>query len=364
MNPNDEKFIPRKLTIQGRRFKLISARELLADRTPTIWTVKDYLEAGTFATMIGPPKSGKTFLALDIGLCVAAGKDWHGRPVAKKLVIYICGEGKTGIGRRIDAFCRENNIAKENLPFFVSETAAQLTDNMSLAMVVAEIVEVMLKYGEPALIIIDTLNRNFGDGDENSTSDMNRFVAAVDQLRNNFSGCTALVIHHTGLKDAKRGRGSSALRGAIDFEYLVDRKKDVVTLECSEIKDHAKPPVRAFKTVVVDLGLLDEEGKPITSFALKLTETPRGSSRTGKILKGANKVAFEALQSVSEMSGQASEEEWRTEAYSREISPSKNPATKQKAFRRAKDNLLESGLIKAEGDYFFIVGKETGQTGQ
>jgi len=31
------------------------------------------------------------------------------------------------------------------------------------------------QYGKPSLVIIDTLNRNFGNGDENNTADMTRF---------------------------------------------------------------------------------------------------------------------------------------------------------------------------------------------
>lgn len=46
------------------------------------------------------------------------------------------------------------------------------------------------------IIVPDTLARNFGDGDENSTGDMNRFVSAVGRMIERF-GCAVVVVHHS-----------------------------------------------------------------------------------------------------------------------------------------------------------------------
>ena len=46
------------------------------------------------------------------------------------------------------------------------------------------------------IIVLDTLARNFGDGDENSTGDMNRFVSAVGRMIERF-GCAVVVVHHS-----------------------------------------------------------------------------------------------------------------------------------------------------------------------
>lgn len=45
-----------------------------------------------------------------------------------------------------------------------------------------------------ALLIVDTLSR-YNDGEENSGSDMNAFLRAVDELRGD---ATSIVVHHTG----------------------------------------------------------------------------------------------------------------------------------------------------------------------
>ena len=48
------------------------------------------------------------------------------------------------------------------------------------------------------MIVIDTLARNFGAGNENSTEDMNRFVASIDRYLREEFGSAILLVHHTG----------------------------------------------------------------------------------------------------------------------------------------------------------------------
>ena len=73
----------------------------------------------------------------------------------------------------------------------------------------------------PSLVVIDTLARNFGGGNENATQDMNLFITNLDRLKAEF-GCTVLVVHHTGKDAAKKERGNTALRGASDTMILLD----------------------------------------------------------------------------------------------------------------------------------------------
>ena len=81
---------------------------------------------------------------------------------------------------------------------------------------VALIAAVRAVTSKPILVVIDTLARNFGTGDENDQRDMNAFVKGCDTLREEFDGATVLVVHHPG-KDQRRGaRGSLVLAGAVD----------------------------------------------------------------------------------------------------------------------------------------------------
>jgi RecA-family ATPase len=101
--------------------------------------------------------------------------------------------------------------------------------------------EAAFQNGAPSLIVFDTLARNFGAGDENNTSDMNKFVAAIDALRGAYPGCTAIVVHHTCHGDKSRARGSMVLTAAADAEYRVEKKYASVTVRNTKMKDAAPP---------------------------------------------------------------------------------------------------------------------------
>jgi RecA-family ATPase len=73
--------------------------------------------------------------------------------------------------------------------------------------------------GQPVrLIVIDTLARVMGAGDENSTQAMNTVLNSAKRIQRE-TGAAVLIVHHEG-KDASRGsRGSSALPAAIDVAF-------------------------------------------------------------------------------------------------------------------------------------------------
>jgi hypothetical protein len=72
------------------------------------------------------------------------------------------------------------------------------------------------------LIIIDTLARSFGGGNENASEDMGAFITAAGAIQGRYE-CGLLVVHHAG-KDATKGlRGHSSLLGAVDTELEIIR---------------------------------------------------------------------------------------------------------------------------------------------
>ncbi len=89
-----------------------------------------------------------------------------------------------------------------------------------------------LKRLGPAFLVVDTVARNFGAGDENSTKDMTAFVTACDDLRASVTAMTLCLVHHTGWSDdhAHRPRGSIALHAATDLEYLCIRPRGELTM--------------------------------------------------------------------------------------------------------------------------------------
>jgi RecA-family ATPase len=103
------------------------------------------------------------------------------------------------------------------LPQGVAEPV-QLADKDDLA----SLIETIQQLPEPpVLVIIDTLHRCFGDGDENSSRDYKRFIDGADDLRR-ATGATVFVIHHTGY-DQSHARGSSSGRAAMDTLMQLSR---------------------------------------------------------------------------------------------------------------------------------------------
>lgn len=167
------------------------------------------------------------------------------------------------------------------------------------------------KHGAPVLIVVDTLARNFGPGDENSTKDMNLFVSSCDAIRSRYRA-TTLIVHHTGHADKTRGRGSMALKGALDAEYRMDiDETGVIRFEATKMKDAEKPAPLAFRAVVVELGVLDEEGFPVTSVVLDQT-TYEPLDKPGRGGRGKQQtMSVEILKDLIADQIKVSVSEWR-----------------------------------------------------
>ncbi len=105
--------------IPPRSFQFRSAYALTREPPKANWLIKSYIDACSFIQLFGEPGSMKSFLAIDMGLCVASGHNWHSSPIRKKgLVFYIAGEGFSGLSKRLKAWSLANNIDLEQIPFF------------------------------------------------------------------------------------------------------------------------------------------------------------------------------------------------------------------------------------------------------
>jgi hypothetical protein len=268
-------------------FVFRSAAELVAEPTPIQWLVKTLFELTTFVLFYGDAGSCKTWLALSISVHVAAGLPWFGCDVRQGAVFIVAGEGNRGLRRRLAGFLRHHNIAAQDLPLFFSDGAAAFTENESVADVITAVQKLVGKTGcRPVLVVVDTIARNFGAADENSTKDMGSFVHGCDWVRNEF-GSTVLALHHVGHQDKTRARGSTTLRGALDAEYRITRD-DAGTIDftCTKVKDIEAPQSRRFVLTNIELDWLDDEGLPVRTAVL--TATDALPVATGKVGRGRN----------------------------------------------------------------------------
>jgi len=340
---------------RANRFHFISAYDLCREPRPINWLIKGYLEAGSLSMTFGEAESMKSFLEIDKGLCIAAGINWHGVEIRQPgSVFYICGEGRGGIDRRIKAWADYHEIDLIDVPFFVSDRAAQFLDSTSAQSVIDAVEELAEVYGDPVLVIVDTLNRNFGPGDEGQTKDMTEFIAVIDKtLRFRFN-CAISIIHHNGWSDRNRPRGAYALRASLDFEYQLTRNtNEVLTLKNTKTKDHERPPTRYFRWKVVSLdGWIDlDTGETLTSCILYSIE--EGPAEGAPLTENA-KILYDTLVTLEK----ATIKEWREEAYSVVITKADSKSdAKRKAFDRAKEELLKAGRIEEKDGYWWPIAQ-------
>lgn len=241
--------------------------------TPMEWLVRGLFPKQGFAQVFGKPASGKSFLAIGLACAVATGRAYCGREVETGPVVYIAGEGHHGIRQRVRAWAAHHGVEDEALDdLFVSKGPANLTHPESVEHVRTGLKEVAAEVGSPRLIVIDTLARCFGGGDENSTKDMNTFVTNSDRLRADWDALV-LAVHHTGHHNQDRARGAMALAAALDADYRVSKDPDgTVRATCSKMKDAPEPDPLAFSLEVQDL---DTEESSAVLVPTEYTEPPR-----------------------------------------------------------------------------------------
>ena len=265
------------------RFELVPVSDLMQKLMPREDLIDGWLPRSCFGQLFNASSVGKTFCATDMGCSIAAGIDWHGIPTRAGMVIYILGEGQHGFPKRIRAWCDHHGIDPAELQLYVSRHGAQFCNPDSacdVAFAVERICDRHVK--DPALVVVDTLARNFG-GNENSTEDMTAFVSNIDTfLRKQFNTAT-LTLHHPGHGDKERARGSYALQGALDAEYRLecDPGTELLRLSCTKMKDGPMPEPLAFSKRVQQLEWIDSNGNPETSLVLVPADCTQPAACTG-----------------------------------------------------------------------------------
>jgi len=238
------------------------------------------------------------------------------------------------------------------VPLFKSERAAQFLDQAS-ARAVSQAADALAKeHGAPRLIIIDTVARNFGAGDENNTKDMNDFVVAMDDLKARYPGCVVMLVHHSGHADKQRARGAMALKGALDFEYRVEKAGNCVQLINTKMKDAEPPADMHFTLESVHLC------GNAQSAVLRTAEAPERQSRRSpaQVLALATYQVAALTHGVWNENGSAFRgvhiEDWRDAFYAKHTGD--NAASKRQAFLRVRNDLISMKLMGVHEDLYLV----------
>ncbi len=278
-------------------FQFFDVADLITDIKPIKWLVRRFFEEDSLALIYGPPGGGKSFFAVDIAASIATGTSWFSNPVKRGPVFYIAGEGHNGLARRFKAWETGRGVTIPRGSLYKSGGAMQALDEDSVREVSEMIADTVAATGEmPSAIMIDTLARNFGAGDENSTEDMSTFIQHVDKwLRRRFN-CCVLTVHHSG-HNMERARGSSALKAAVDAECEITKDDSgAIKIRFTKMKDAEIPEDVMLRLKSVELpGVFDEDGEPVTSAILDVAED-LVMSKIAERTDGTNILAKDALE--------------------------------------------------------------------
>jgi len=354
-----------KISGADHRFYL-TPFDSLAMTTDRAYLVKGLIPAKGLTVVWGPPKCGKSFWTFDVALHVARGLSYRGRRVKGGPVVYCAFEGASGYRARAEAYRREFLAIDPVLLYLMAARIDLSADHRALI----EDIAAQLDGAQPALVVLDTLNRSLS-GSESKDEDMAAYVWAADAIREHFS-CAVIIVHHCGVND-KRPRGHTSLTGAADAQLAVSRDAaGLIRVSVEFMKDGPEGDEIVSRLKVVDLGA-DEDGDAITSCVIEPVDAAEAGPAARKHdaapkLTAAEKIVFAALRAVHADHAKALEggiyspppsvvpiKLWRERALMK--LGRDNADSGKKAFQRAKDGLLAKNAINIWDEFVWPTEK-------
>lgn len=314
------------------------------------YRIKKLLPLGGLAVLFGAPGSGKTFIALELAMCIQRGADWRGHRVRQGNVVYIAAEGASGLALRIQAYDLYHGDGDDMLMM-------RHAPNMLDKEMVKKVLTAIHKVPDLALIVIDTLAQVTPGANENASEDMGKLIHHCNVLARK-TGAMVMLVHHSG-KDANKGaRGHSSLLGATDVMLEVVRDGDNRCLTVVKQKDGEDGGEFPFRLNVVDLGTKDEDGERETScVVLHNNESPK----LAKGPKGVNqKPVFKVFQDLIRISddGRVRTEDLLASG-AMELLDTREPGSKKQDTRRQRaqdaiDGLIAGGYIEEVNGWYVL----------
>ena len=280
---NQQKPIPMPETVTGEQDQEqpkelipISALDCMKI-TPKRYILDGLIEDETITLFSGREKIGKTYVLMNMALCMAAKTPWleletmsdvdgcvlwlnldMSRNTASRRIYEIThGISESWNVRDQHLFDRffmmdgqtfRDADCKDSFEFFGDSDAVQRLQEFIISRNVK-------------VCFIDNLIQIEGAAQENSSNDIQKVFNRVKLLRD-ITHCSFILIHHT-TKDGGRGRGSSDIFGETDLNLQLD--------QCTNPKQLLLKTDGARNTAMMDIGMMknfmqriDDDGNPMT----------------------------------------------------------------------------------------------------
>ncbi|QOJ00577.1 MAG: AAA family ATPase [Phycisphaeraceae bacterium] len=221
--------------------QFISVRQLMAAcpalRPPVI---DGLLREGETMNLIASPKTGKSWLVLDLAIAVATGRPWLGRfPTVAGDVLIIDNElhGETS-ANRIPKVAKARGLGTDEFAdkVFIRNLRGGLQDIVSLGPYFRAI-----EPGRFRLIVLDAFYRFLPAGmDENANADMASLYNHIDRYAADLA-CAFVLIHHSSkgnqsgksVTDVGAGAGSQSRATDAHLVLRPHEEPDVVVLDAA-----------------------------------------------------------------------------------------------------------------------------------
>ncbi|MEP0322880.1 AAA family ATPase [Bauldia litoralis] len=319
------------------------------------YLMKGVLAEGATSSIFGPPKSLKSTLAADMGVHVAAGRDWRGYRVREpRGVVYFGFERAGQVRKALAAYAVRDGI--DSLPFAVAGKLIDMLDPGCVNMIVVTIRAAEARFGMPVgLAIFDTWAKGIaaGGGSEDKAEHQNLAAANVRKVIEALPSLHCMTIGHTGKDVAKGERGSNATQGDRDVGIVIEGKDRVRKASIAYANDLPDGELTAFEGEEIVVGV-DEDGESTTAFIVsRRTVTPAPARRTSPKESLALNALDQAMRDHGELAPAGSDlppvrvvavEHWREELFRCGVidQSAKNP---REPFRRLKISLIQNGIL-------------------
>ena len=318
-------------------YTVYSCADILTMQPPQ-WLVKDVLPATGLAAIFGPSRAGKSFLALDLALAITRGEHWFCWLTRACPVLYVNLESCWGLRARLKAWQQDTGHGLPQDLYFIFDPV-----NLQDRECVRALIQAAPQNG---VVIIDTLNRAASGADENSSKDMGNIIKAATEVQTAIDGLV-LFVTHSG-KDQGRGpRGHSSFFAAMDSVIEVTQKGDARVLKLEKVKEGQDGVIQNFqlKKVVI-------ESEPYSTGGTSCVVEPVACHGGDHFLKPALKYALDSLRKACEAEDATGVhlDIWRP-IYSAGHTGN-TPGAKQKAFERARKDLVKEGLASVRDDIY------------
>ena len=342
-----EKIPPPPRPVQRSQLLVTAAHMVSSPRKPE-YLVKPFVETNLFGDIFAQPGAGKSYVALGWAFCITANIPWLGKyPVKHGDVVYVAGEGFSGISRRIKAMADQRDVpVPENL--YITQRAVAFNSDGPFQELIAQIDNLPRN---PIVIFVDTVGRAAAGLNMDIGADAAQFVQKCDFLRERY-GSAVITVRHSGHGNQHRAMGSIAFLGAVDFEARLERIKDGPSiLTCEKMKDGEpfEPVALNFERVTWLEGGKDD---PYEVESMIVTETDMPQEKAKKQKQTAGMKDRRLIEDIIRQADkELSEQEIRKGFYRiREGAQS----TKFNAFRRAFNSMLEAGLLIEDEGAFLL----------